>query len=447
MAVNRYIDLARDPHVRSLLLVGFLIRVPMFGVAVALTMHVVDALGRTWAQAGLVTTVSTLAIAVSGPWRGRLLDRLGLRRVVGVSVFVTAACWCVAPFVGYLPLMGLAALAGIFNVPSFTVLRQALVAATSEAQRRSVLSLDSVIVELAFMIGPLVGVLLATSLPTPWVIFGLEMTSAAMSLILWLLNPPITSSAEDTSDGAPGGGSSSGDARNVRENGLRQNNVRQNNGRQSSDRPGNGGRIPGQKHEPRDAPATGKRGNVSSGLFSPRFTAVCLAAGSAVLVLGGSDVAFIAGAREFGHPAAVGIVMTVWGLGSVFGGLIYGAMRRPPTVFVLLLGLGASTMALAAARGIVSLALLGLVAGVFCAPATTACYDLLTRVVDERRRGEATGWFGSAQTLGSSLGGPLAGAVVDVAGAHAAFMAVGAVGVLTALIGRVALSIRRSRHV
>jgi len=58
----------------------------MFAGGVILTLHVADRLHRSYGAAGLVTTAATVAIAVSGPWRGGLLDRL-FRDVRG--------SWCV----------------------------------------------------------------------------------------------------------------------------------------------------------------------------------------------------------------------------------------------------------------------------------------------------------------------------------------------------------------
>lgn len=387
MPATRFGPVVANRRIRALLLVGFLIRIPMFGVSVALTLHVVTYLHRTWAEAGLVAAVATLAMAISGPWRGALLDRIGLRRVVAPSIALTALCWSVAPFVGYWPLLMLAGLAGLFNVPVFTVMRQALVAATSDEQRRAALSLDSVIVEISFMIGPLLGVALASAFPTGWVIFGLEMTTALIAILLWLLNPPIKRAIDEE-------------------------------GRVDKD-------IPRREW------------------MSPRFFAVCLVGLAAVVVLNGSDVAFVAAAREFGYPVLVGLIMSVWGLGSVIGGLIYGAMDRPPRLFTLLMLLAFSTLAIGAASNIYHLAIGAFVAGLFCAPTMTAAFEALTRVVDERVRGEASGWYGSFQTAGAALGGPASGWFIDGYGASGGFIAAGGVGLAAGLLGFLAIRARR----
>src|SRR6478735_3413373 len=139
MDVGQYRHVLAIRDTRNALALGLLIRIPMFAGTVLLTLHVVTALGRSYGAAGLVTAAATVAIAVSGPWRGRLLDRRGLRRVVLPSLVVTAACWSVAPFVGYWPLLGLAALAGLFVVPTFSVIRQAVLSAAPDGDRRTAL--------------------------------------------------------------------------------------------------------------------------------------------------------------------------------------------------------------------------------------------------------------------------------------------------------------------
>src|SRR5688500_16294229 len=149
MALARYRRVLSSAALRQALLLGFLVRMPIFAGSVVLTLHVVSTLHRSYGAAGLVSGAATIAIAISGPWRGRLLDRLGLRRVVVPSIVVAAVCWSIAPFVDYWLLLALAALAGLFVVPSFSIIRQAVIAAVGDDDdRRTAISLDSVAVEL-----------------------------------------------------------------------------------------------------------------------------------------------------------------------------------------------------------------------------------------------------------------------------------------------------------
>ena len=103
-------------------------------------LHLVDTLDQTYAAAGLVVASATVAAAVSGPWRGRLVDRIGLRRTVGPALVIAACCWSTAPFVGYWPLLALATVSNLFLVPSFAIIRQAIMVAVPPRERRTAIS-------------------------------------------------------------------------------------------------------------------------------------------------------------------------------------------------------------------------------------------------------------------------------------------------------------------
>jgi len=109
MRLARYRRVLANRGARVPLVLGVLVRAPLFAAGLVLTLHVVSTLHRSYGEAGLVTAVAFACVSISGPWRGRLLDRLGLRRTVLPSMAVLAACWSVAPFAGYWPLLGLSA--------------------------------------------------------------------------------------------------------------------------------------------------------------------------------------------------------------------------------------------------------------------------------------------------------------------------------------------------
>lgn len=387
---------------RQALILGILVRIPIFAGGVLLTLHVVQTLDRTYGAAGLVTAAATICIAVSGPWRGKLLDTRGLRRVVLPSLVVTAICWSIAPFVDYLPLLVLAALAGLFVVPVFSIIRQAVMAAVPDSDRRTALSLDSVAVEVSFMVGPLLGVWAATIWPTAWVLFTVEMLGVLAGIGLWLVNPVMHADNADQGDQGRTGGAADGD----------------------SDEP-----LP------------------RSTWFRPQFLAMCAAAAATTIVLSGCDIAFVAALRDFDAVSLIGPVLALWGLGSVIGGLVYGMLRRSISAFLLLGGLSLATFPLALAPSVWPLAALGFVAGLLCAPTITATVDQLSRVVPDAARGEAIGWHGSAMTAGSALGAPVAGLAIDQWGWAGGFVSVSLVGLAVALAGAGATKgYRRSRR-
>jgi len=394
MNIGGYRDVLAFGDTRRVLILGFFVRVPMFAGMVLLTLHVVTSLGRSYGQAGLVTAASTVAVAVSGPWRGRLLDRVGLRRTVGPSILVQVACWSVAPWVGYAPLIALAATAGLFVVPTFSILRQVILRSTPPEQRRTALSLDSAATELSFMAGPALGVWLATSWSTGWALFVCQMAAAAAGFALWVVNPPLTSGAASVAaSGAAGDRALGIDA---------------------SGRPAR---------------------RAVRGFITVPVAMVYLAAAATTIVLTGTDVGVVAALREFNRPESIGWVLALWGAGSLLGGLAYGAWHRSFSVFWLLGGLAVSTAPVALAAGVPSFAVLITICGILCAPTITATVEHLSRLVPEGSRGEMMGWHGSAMTAGSALGAPVAGFAIDHGGWQSGFLAVSAVGVVVAVCG------------
>ena len=380
MSIAPYRRVLGLDQTRRILLIAFLLRIPIMGAGVLLTLHVVNTLGREWRDAGLVSAAATLAIAVSGPWRGRLLDRIGLRRVVLPSLLVSGSCWAVAPFVGYWPLLALATLAGLFVVPTFSIIRQALIVAVPEEDRRTVLSLDGVVVELSFIVGPLLGVWLCTRWSTSWVLFGIEMISVLVAGALWWMNPPLRDATTDAADAVAD-------------------------------------RLPRRAW------------------FGLGFVGVCGAAAATMIVLAGSEVAVVAAIEHWGMTSQLGIVLLLWGLGSIVGGLVYGAMSRALPPFWLLAALSVVTLPMAVASDVLTLAVLSFVAGLFCAPAVTASVDAVSRIVPQAARGEAMGWHGSFMTAGSAIGAPFVGAFIDGYGFGGGFVSVSVVGIVVAVGG------------
>ena len=391
MALTEYRRVLAAAGARHALAIGLLIRIPLMAANVILVLHVVESLDMSYGAAGAVSATYTVALAISGPWRGRLLDRYGLRRTVLPCVVVGASCWAVAPWVGYLPLLLLVAVAGLFVVPTFSIIRQWLIVATPVESRRTAMVLDSVASETSFMIGPAVGVVVAIRIDTGTALLAAQALALFGGLLLFVINPPMRHHDETTSGG----------------------------------------------REPR----LGLRR-----WLTPVVLAVLAAAAASTTVLSGGDVGVVAAMRAMGHDSRIGLVLTLWGLGSVIGGLVYGGMRRSIPVFWLLLGLGVSTLPIAFAREPISFCVLLFVSGLFCAPTIAATTDHLSRVVPARVRGEALGWHGSAMTGGSALGAPLAGIAIDEVGWQSAFVVNAVVGVLVATLGLAALLVRSARR-
>lgn len=388
MGFSTYASLARNPVVRRILILGILIRIPLWAAAVVLTLHVVTHLDRSYTEAGVIQMVSAVALSVSGPWRGRRLDRKGLRATVTPSLVVLTLTWVVAPWVGYWLLLGLVGLAGLFVVPTFSIVRQVLIGAVDDEHRTAVLSVDSVMVEVSFMIGPVLGVVAATYLATSVALMICELGAVLGAVALWIDNPPLGQDVGESTE----------------------------------------------KHQVRE-------------WMSPTVLMVLALCVAAVLILTGEDLGTVAALREMGHTTSIGWVLALWGLGSALGGIVYGALRRHPPASVLLVLLGVSTACVAAADGRLGFTVLLFVSGFFCAPTITATIDDLTRAVPAAVRGEAMGWHGSALTFGSAAGAPLVGWAIDHRGWQGGFELAGLLGIGIAAAGLAVQALRRGQDV
>ena len=374
MGFATYADVLRNPAVRRVLILGLIVRVPLWAGNIAITLHIVTHLHGSYADAGLVSAAQAAALGISGPWRGRRLDTLGVRRAVTPSLVVLAGTWAIAPWVGYWPLLGFAMLAGLFTVPTFSIIRAVLIAEVPESQRNTALSIDSIATELTFMVGPVLGVIAATNLPTPLALFICEVSSLAGSALIWWVNPSLRGGAEAV------------------------------------------------------------RGQKSLRLNLPILAVLAMSV-AAILILTGEDLGSVAALRSWNQPSSIGWVLALWGAGSAVGGLVYGAMKRQPSAGNLLLLLGISTAVIAVAHERIGFTALLVISGAFCAPTMTAMTATLSRLVPAANRGEAMGWHGSAMMLGSAIGAPMIGLALDAGGWQWGLLSAGLVGLAIALIG------------
>ncbi len=385
MDFSAYRRLWAIPVVRNTLLVGVLSRLPQFAMGLVLTLHVVGNLDDRYSAAGVVAGVFTVAAAIAGPWRGHLLDRHGLRRTLVPSVAVLFPVWAIAPFVGYWALLGLIVVAGAMTFPVFSVVRQVLVTNVPPDLRRSALSLDSAIVELSFMAGPALGVMACQWWNPRWVLLVCAMGYVAGSTALLVLNPPIANAVELDAEGAG-----------------------------------------------------------STSWLGLRALAILLAVAAAGFVLSGTDLAIVASLRDLGHASWVGIAFTLWGLGSAIGGITYGAISRSIPTFVLVFGLGITTVPLAFAHHPALIAVLLVLTGLFCAPSLASSVDELSAIIPASARGQVMGWHGSAATAGNAMAPPLVGWAMDSHGWAWGYVVTGMMGVVAALVLMSAVMARRT---
>jgi MFS family permease len=415
--------------VRRLLVVGMVARIPHSAAGVLLTLHIVLTLGQGYAAAGAAAAVMTIGIALGAPWRGRRVDMVGLRKALIPSVVSETVIWSIVPHVSYQWLLPLVFIGGLFTLPIFSVVRQSLGVMVDGEQRRSAFALDSIATELVFMIGPAVGAVVATSGYSALGLTAVGISVSVAGLFLMWFNPPTRSEAACTPE-------ESAD-------------------RESADLAAAEAAMvasaPAHVQEAASemASATSRTAGLRSRVarnftwFTVSVAALFAVAAGSGMVLSGSDVSIVGLLERGGHQNEIGIVFFFWCAASVVGGLIYGSMKRSISPMLLLMGMAALTIPMGFAQDTWTLAFLSLLPGLLCAPVLSASSEKVADLVEEDRRGEAMGWYGSALTAGVALGAPLAGVFIDTVGPSGGFAAVGIAGVVLCATGLVLMSIRR----
>jgi MFS family permease len=421
MSLSPYRAVLRRAAVRHLLLLGVVARIPVTAAGLVLVLHVENTLGRSWLEAGLVGAATTVGAAIGSPWRGRLVDRFGLRRALAPSIVVETLVWGAVPWLPYEGLLVAAFVGGLMGLPIFTVVRQSLSVLVPEAQRRTAYAIDSVGVELSFMVGPGLGVLAVTQASTTWALLAVGAATVGSGVLLAVANPPTRS--EQLAGRRVGADVDHADAVS------RLAPVAPADAERAALQPRPGSRL---------ARAAGGRTWVT-----PSLAAVLVATTGATLVLHGTDLGVVAVLRAADAVELSWLVFAVWGVGSITGGLVYGAAPKGVHPLWLLLALALLTAPLGLASSPWLLCLAILPAGALCAPVISATAEAVSRLVPESSRGEAMGWHGSALTVGGALGSPAAGMAIDAVGPWGGFALVGAVG---AAVAGAALGVQHARR-
>jgi MFS family permease len=374
--MSGYAQLWEDRPVRTLFIAAFFARIPAMAAPLVLTLFVVGDLDGTYTQAGVVAAASTVGIAIGSPWRGRLIDRLGMRRAILPSIIAVGVLYPLAAASSYELLLPLSFLMGVFLIPIFSIVRLSLSVMVEERQRRTAFSADSIIAEASFIIGPAAGALLVTQAGAATALFAIGACEVVAGLLFLRLNPPTRSKTADDAE-----------------------------------------------------PATVK----GRWMSVPLAFLFLISAGTMVTLIG-TDLGIVAELRELDQVGAIGLTYGLWGLSSLIGGLIYGSLNRSIRPTYLLLALGLTTIPVGLGGEVWSLSLWVIPTGFLCAPTMTAAAEWIAKLVPEERRGEAMGWQGTAFTVGGAASSPVIGAAIDEVGAWGALVVGGSIATAIALI-------------
>ena len=389
MLGSRYIHILRRPGMVRLLAPTLIARIPDSIAATAIVVLVRSVTG-SYSTAGFAAGAFGIGTAASAPLTGRALDRLGQRRVLTVLAvaFAGALVALVLASARLAPagLGALAAVAGLARPPVEAALRAMWPRIVPGGQVDAAYALDSTVQELIWIAGPLLlAVLLATGSA------GLPLIACAILSI---------------------GGTV------LYTRGLRD--------------------VPGGQARASAAPSPLRR----AGLRILLICAACYGVAAGIL-----NLALVAFAGAHGGVAWAGVLVAIWGLGSLAGGLLYGSREWGGLVEVRAMGclalFGAALLLLAAAPGLVVLALLMIPLGLPLSPWLGSLSASVQRAVPSASSTEAFAWTFAAVTVAMAGGSAFAGVIIQDAGVPAAFLTAGGIGLAGAAFGALRLPARR----
>ncbi|MGH4031531.1 MFS transporter [Actinomycetota bacterium Odt1-20B] len=365
---------------------GLLARLPLPMTHMGILTMLSELRGQ-YALAGAVAGTFTLAMALIAPQISRVVDRLGQGRVLlpatGVSVAALGGLLLCASYDAPVwTLFVFAFLAGFMPSMGAMVRARWTHLYRDSPQLNAAYSLESVVDELTYIVGPAIAVMLGTTLfPEAGPIVATVLLAVGVLLF-----------------------------------------------------------VPQKRTEPpvrTDGPATGRSVIRSRAVLLPALT---LMFGGAIA--GTVDTMGLAFAADQGQKGAAGIVFAVYAVGSALSGLAFGALKLSvPLPRLLLLGVtgtALTTLPFLVVNSIATLSLAVFFAGVFFAPTMVTVMGIVAKVAPASRLTEGMTWMIAGLQVGVALGAAASGQVVDSFGTRAGFtvaVTVGALALLTTLLG------------
>ncbi len=195
ISLTRYRRLFREPHLAEVLLASVIGRIPMGVAGLAILLFVQHKSG-SFAQAGAVSALYVLGLAALAPFVGRLIDRFGPRQLLKISavtypVALLALVLLVTHGAQWGWVAASALLAGAL-LPPVTICMRTLFPRllTDPALLRTAYSIDSVLIETVFILGPaFTAVFVAFDAPGGAVAFAAA--CAAVGGVIFVRSPAI----------------------------------------------------------------------------------------------------------------------------------------------------------------------------------------------------------------------------------------------------------------
>ncbi|HUR72883.1 MAG TPA: MFS transporter [Sporichthya sp.] len=370
-----YRDVLAHPGALRFSVSGFLARLPISMLTLGVVL-LVSGTGRSYALAGAAAAAVSLGFVVAGPQLGRLVDRYGQAAVLRPTALAQTVTLLAVIVAGtrHAPGPVLVLLAGLLgmSIPSIGGMVRArwsalLVQGPDHPKHmHTAFSLESVIDEVIFIVGPILATLLATTVhPAAGLaaVLAVGPTGALALAAARGTEPPAT--PRSTADG----------------------------------------------DHPRLA---------SAGLLVVIGVFVAMGA-----VFGAVEVAVVAFTEAEGHRSAAGGVLALYAFASMTAGIVFGATRRDAPArqgFVGgAVGIGVTALALPQMGSIGALVALMLLAGLSISPTLISGMALVRELAAPARLNEGFAWATTGLAVGLMIGSAAAGYLASRAGAAEAF--------------------------
>ena len=374
--LRKYLDFLGQPDVARLFVVALFARMPIGMVGFSMLMFLRDACGN-FELAGSAVGAGFIAMAITAPIQGRLIDRFGPRpvlKVTGVMHPLTLGSIIVSAKLGmpFAVTVACAALSGAFVSPITTLTRTLWRHRFErEEDRRIAYALDAVAIEINFTLGPaLIAVVLAAFDAT--VAFMLSIVVVFAAFLIYFFSRAIGYFKSDAA---------------------------------------------AERH-------------LFGPLTEPRLWLVFIATLGLTTSFGLLEVGYPAYGTSLSLPALGGILLAVNSVGSAVGGTLYGGLHFKASIerqFAAALGLMALPLVVHVFfMDLPVFTVTAFFAGALIAPSIAAQNVLVSRLAPAMYATEAFMWSSTFIVTGLGAGMALGGALVENVGLRENF-AMGAI--------------------
>ena len=372
--MSSYSSLLKTRGVARIIAAQLTARFPFGMLSLAFLLHI-ERVHDSYGAAGLVLAALSIGQAIAGPLTSRLMGVWGMRRVITLTMLI---CAIAITAIALLPLeipaaMAVALVAGLTMPPIQPAVRTIYPKMVNSKQLTPLFSLDASAQEIIWVLGPVITTFVSTQIGTVWGIL-----LAVVFLVgggIWFIASPEL------------------------------------------------GRVRIPRSRRKLGAVLAKPPVLLATVVGFLLVATCAAVEAGVVA-------------AFGHDGLeAGIVLAIFAVGSLVGGLSLGHVPIGPwalarRMFIVFVG----TALAAASLNVWWLSVTLFVAGVGIAPALAVMFSIVSSSVRFSDTAEAYGWVGTGQLIGAAVGSAFAGFLIDSQGASGAFYVAGVLAVLGFLV-------------